>query len=1071
MHRANRFFIWASIFILFSVSGLGSVQALEPVKSKIVIGFGIHDTPGGLEIVSIAPNSAAADASLTAGDIIVAVNGQPVKTRKDLQEKIYPTLLPFTPAGMTIQRGGGTMEVTVVPKGFLRFELRDVPPRKFVIPGVPETPASAPKSAIEALDQMNTLKQVIFNPQTGAIELVGTYDDRFATGPIPYLDLLKTALQYPNPAMTIVPTQETKALLAEMRNSKEERRPQAVAQIAINLLLGHPHLERERQALFAAFAKEFGITAEEEIAMTNFFELDNTTGIIPPQIARIQEKLLRNLGYDEVADAFVVLAVNAPGAAEQALGKLGKSPGEYPGNITLQAYFALQEKLINKTVQWAIDKKDEINKGDQLALLIQQQRRLRPEWDKSRKKMVTANVLTKLLLSDEASRILGNIPRPVESTTIAKELDPSSQLYRIMYEADYAMKSRDTFPELFAEVPGSMNRFEYMAMTATNNRYKNLLGTTRYWLEPRKVDMEFSPDKTVVSFGNAEIRMFSHSIDLTTMKDIDFPDELSPDVNWDGWCAMLSDNYDAYAHVVPSFHRLREAAKMIALARWITAEHIAVNLTSVVQEKWQAPAKVPGFWSYGFSVQFFDEGSGGRLRSWNHSAVGGVSFKAKSNWTSYTPAPVSQTNVSNQLSLSSQLGQKAAQAAVTGSLENAKYLAELSAQAMTGSLNAANLAKMNISVPEVKGMAVSTSSVQLQKEIVKKTYQQINTMIENPTSKGTSAVILNQLSTLYDQARNNPASASDYLVKLQTGQLSGFSPTTPVNQAPQSPSQTPPVEAHPAAAAVCSEKSLGDAALSDARKSDVAQKLRAAREKLQYINTALKNLIAINIKTRAEMEKWTGEIDTAYTESKARAWEAVNDLLLDAAPEALQKNHQEALETIDAVKSVWLKAIASEADPRKVAEIKNGINTLDTLKKSLTDSNQLLRNYQDIKQYYDVDKGNREAKNTFEQLENAGSGIAQLLLNQEFVKKALDAQLRKWPGKNLDFFTSLYTVGKATNYACSFFGDIMRQQFAWKPVMESLQKDLKFNEQAMDKLRRASAQTEKEIGCLEALLH
>ncbi|HWR30700.1 MAG TPA: hypothetical protein VN631_12810, partial [Negativicutes bacterium] len=820
-------------------------------------------------------------------------------------------------------------------------------------------------------------------------------------------------------------------------------------------------------ALIIAYAKQYDISAEEYAALYNYFTFDNTTGSVPPPIARIHEKLLRNLGYDEVADALVLLTGNAPDAAEQALRKLGKAPGFYPGSLPLQANFALQENLSGKVLQWAIDKRDEIAKVDQTEFLIRMQRQLLPEWDKARQKNVNANVLTKLVLSNEASQIMGDIPRSGEAMLVAKDVDPASQLYRILYEADYAMKSRDSFPELFVAIPGSVSKYEYMAMTATNNRYANLAEKTRFWLEPRKVELEISPDKTLVSFGNAEIRMLAHLIDRYSNKSIEAPDTLSPDVNYDGWCNLLADNYDAYAQIVPSFHRLREAAKIVALARWINDEHIPVNLSNVTQEKWQPPITVPGFWSYGFSIQFLETG-GGSMKSWKHSFIGGISFKAKSNWTSYKPAPVSETKAFNQLALSNHLGQKAAQAAISGNLESAKHLAELSAQAMTGALTPANLAKINLPVPELKAAPTTTSGVQLQKEMVKKTYQQINGMIQNPASKSSSTATLNQLSNLYDQARNNPAAASDYLVKLQTGQLSALPvvasppPTTP----PPAPTGTNP----PPAALVCSENSLGDSPTADKRKADVAQKLREAREHLQYLNTALKNLAAINAKTRAELDKWTAEVETAYAKSQARLWDALNDLLLDAAPEALQKNHEDALGTIDVVKATWLKTVLAEKDPRKLAELKKGVESLDALKKSLTDSKQLLQNYQDLKLYYDVDKGNQDAKNTFDQLKNVGAGIGQLLLNQELVKKALDSALIKVTGKSLNFFNSLYTVGKATNYACGFIGDIMRQQFAWQPVMESLQKDLTFNEQAMTKLRLDAAQTAKEIDCLDLLL-
>lgn len=1064
-HAKLRIIIAGCLCFLLAVS-LASIQAKDPVASKIYLGIIPQDTPNGVVITAVEANSSAADAALKAGDIMLSINGLPVKSRKELQEVIYPTLTPYTPFALLVRRGGASQEITVVPKGVLRLEIKNIPARKFAIPGVPDSIPAPPRSVVEALDQINTLKQVVFDPQTGSIEIVGTYDERFATGPIPYLDLLKTAVQYPTPAMSLVYAPETEALLDEVRVRDDKAGPKVVATRAIMLLLGHPDLERERQALISAYARQYDISAEEYAALYNYFTFDNTTGSVPPPIARIYEKLLRNLGYDEVADAFALLTGNAPDAAAQALGKLGKAPGAYPGSLPLQAYFALQEKQTGKVVQWALDKRNEVAKSDQTDLLIRQQRRLLPEWDKARQKNVNANVLTKLVLSNEASQIMGDIPRSGEAMLVAKDVDPASQLYRILYEADYAMKSRDSFPELFAAVPGSLNKYEYMAMTATNNRYANLAGKKRFWLEPRKVELEISPDKTMVSFGNAEIRMLAHMVDRNTNKDIEAPDALSPDVNWDGWCNLLADNYDAYAQIVPSFHRLREAAKIVALARWINDEHIPVNLSNVTQEKWQPPLKVPGFWSYGFTIQFFETG-GGRIDSWNHSFVGGVSFKAKSNWTSYTPATVSETKVSSQLSLSSHLGQKAAQAAISGNLESAKHLAELSAEAMTGALTPANLAKMNLAIPEVKAATLSTSGVQLQKEMIKKTYQQINGMIQNPASKTSSSATLSQLSNLYDQARNNPASASDYLTKLQTGQLSSLPTSAPPTAAPQKPA---PTAALPIVSSVCSEKSLANSVSDDKRKAAVAQKLREAREHLKYLNTALKNLAAINAKTRAELEKWTTEVENAYAASQARVWDALGDLLLDAAPESIQKNHEDALGTIDAVKATWLNNVLTEKDPRKLAELKKGVESLDALKKSLTDSKQLLKNYQDLKLYYDVDKGNQEAKTTFDQLKNAGTGIGQILLNQEPIKKALDSALIKVTGKSLDFFNSLYTVGKATNYACGFIGDILRQQFAWKPVMESLEKDLTFNAQAMEKLQRDASQTAKDIDCLELLL-
>ena len=265
------------------------------------------------------------------------------------------------------------------------------------------------------------------------------------------------------------------------------------------------------------------------------------------------------------------------------------------------------------------------------------------------------------------------------------------------------------------------------------------------------------------------------------------------------------------------------------------------------------------------------------------------------------------------------------------------------------------------------------------------------------------------------------------------------------------------------------KESAEDPALSAKRKAYLTQKLSAARERLQYINTALKKLIAINTKERAELEKWTADIDKAYDESLNRVWEALNDLLLDAAPDALQKNYSDALSTIDAVNAAWLKGVVTETDPRKLAEFKNGIESLENLKGSLGEANKLTKNYQDTKLYYDVDKGDMKANDTDEQLKRQHrhrTAHSQPGTCQEGIGLNTD----QTNGKESRLFQFVVHVGKATNYVCGFFGDVMRQQFVWKPLMEQLQNNLVFNQQGMEKLRLSAAQTSQAIDCLEKLL-
>ena len=197
------------------------------------------------------------------------------------------------------------------------------------------------------------------------------------------------------------------------------------------------------------------------------------------------------------------------------------------------------------------------------------------------------------------------------------------------------------------------------------------------------------------------------------------------------------------------------------------------------------PDKTPTFWTLERVYQ--QEPDGSYVAYVMRGEEGGVSFKSKGNWTQITPVPSTTTQVLNQLALSAGLGQEAVQAAQSGNLENARYLADLSAQAMNGSLSKSDLAKINIPVPQGATGPVLPDSVQLQKEILKKTHQQIAVMIQNPTASGAASATLNQINNLYEQVRNNPAAASEYLVKLQTGQLSSTPPPAkPPERKPES---------------------------------------------------------------------------------------------------------------------------------------------------------------------------------------------------------------------------------------------------------------------------------------------
>ncbi len=187
---------------------------------------------------------------------------------------------------------------------------------------------------------------------------------------------------------------------------------------------------------------------------------------------------------------------------------------------------------------------------------------------------------------------------------------------------------------------------------------------------------------------------------------------------FDEWSQVLNSHYDDYARLIPPFHEVREAAKIIALANWLIKEKVPTDLRNVQQEKWDNPGRVPGFWRSALSYK----GDDGGPETLSVAYSGGVTFK-RQNWTEITPAPPArETGAANDLALSAHLGQRAVQEAEGGDLDAARHFAELSAQAMSGGVSPAELAKMNIAMPPTVAVPLSPERVQLQQALLQRTH-------------------------------------------------------------------------------------------------------------------------------------------------------------------------------------------------------------------------------------------------------------------------------------------------------------------------------------------------------------
>jgi|GEM_PF-840667 len=800
-----------------------SWQPAQGSQAQVYLGMAVADSNDGVVVSAVCINSPADVAGFLRDDVILTVQGRPVSQASDLESGDGHLLRPYERAWFKVRRQGETIRLILVPSGHQRLVLREVESLiHFAVPGVPAERAAAPANAIESLNACNVLTNAFIDRKTGEIEIAGHYDARFPTGPIPYLDLLKTAIKNPNPAFTLDPDEKDVQLanqrfaIRELTTYQPFSLEETYAGQVYAVVMGHSDAELDRQRLLRLHAREYGLSPEDFVLLRNHLFLDADGRVVPPEIAEILETVLTNLGYEKGAQAWAaVAATTANDAAARALQVLQKRQGDYPGSLRVQAFLALLDEVRPQNAgRWGGLVQDVAAgqmREEELVVAIQQV--LLPEHNKARTSNIYVDMFSKLILSGAPYGMMADIPfRGVKVHVIPKALEPTSQMHRIFYEADYSLKSIYLMPELF---PAAVRAPSLAAMW-------ELEGATRFrqWLEPRKVAMSISDEKSEISFGEVgmelkfEITQAERSRATPTRDGGSRNDGSADDIDkitlkWkeehaSAYCRHVSTEYDAYAAVLPSFHELREAAKIVALARWINAESFSVDLDSVVQEAWNPPRFIYALIEPGFGLTYGKDDSAMATRhvAAQHGLVwfdlksaedistiyplmkwsGGVSFR-ENDWVTYESSPASNPRMPDALVVSNQIGQQAAQAALAGNLESARNLAELSAQAMLGKLTINELAKVNIR-PERPATPPTAAAVRLHKELSISTYQQIEALRNGSTDLRSAKDSLSKISGIYRQVQVQPAAATRYLSR-----------TAPIRQKNQSSSPSaPPVD-------------------------------------------------------------------------------------------------------------------------------------------------------------------------------------------------------------------------------------------------------------------------------------
>ncbi|MCX5705976.1 MAG: hypothetical protein NTZ92_07970 [Candidatus Omnitrophica bacterium] len=615
-------------------------------------------------------------------------------------------LLVFVQNDAWAQRGGATTTQPGAGTATQRGEVRKAR-RHGITSGVTAINQSLPSElspapAKRSLTDINLLKYAFIDSKTRVVTLVGSYDKTYATGPIPYYDLLKETLESPYPYFSLEPTQATRSAVDNLQaNIASDTQRMFNDRAYVNewtqrlmfLLLRDLQLQQDHYRFVKKAADAFKVSNDEVMQI-----LSLTNGDYPsPEMQVIMIKVLKGMGYNNVAFA-LEYADGSRETARKIYTKFGRINEIEPiwakwdareitdaqGKIEIASRLygsyllelgvpAAEVSAKENAVRSGSMSLDELEKfyTDKLTASIV---------DNIGVKMFNGVTLSQALLSK-----LYNVPLP-QMELVFKNLPAQTNLAKVMFEADYMLKSLTALPDVKEKVPGHLTNLEYLDEESRKQGIRTPTGAggeVRNTLLPGNVKMRISPNGKVVAFDDAQVKI--ESALLKPVGNLGSAETLVRN-SFTAYGNFLTGRYDLYARAYPPLHRMREVEKLIALARWAKANNYKLVVDKSEGSKVSLPATASGFWNAIFAADQQEV-------SLTVVALGGADFSQQygDSWAQSSSDPTVENSAVKQLAASTAFAQKAAEEAIAGNLENARDLAEKSAQAMTGNIDISQL--------------------------------------------------------------------------------------------------------------------------------------------------------------------------------------------------------------------------------------------------------------------------------------------------------------------------------------------------------------------------------------------
>ncbi len=657
-------------------------------SQRISLGIVMSDTPKdwnveGAVVTKVLLDSPADDAGIMSGDILVDLNGQSIKNHNDLQ-KAVAGLATGQSYKVTARRGNQTL-------------VMDATNRQYAASGSASNPTK------RRLSDINVLKYAFIDPQSRVVTLVGKYDQNYKTGPIQYYELLNDALKSPYPWFSLEPTQATRNAVNDI-NAKIGTDVQRMysepdycttwANRLMGLILNDPTLNLDRARLLKKGAQAFQISENEMLTVLQKSlnpSTDSGDEMIP-----ITGKILIGLGYNQVGAALISNSEGS-GRALELLGITTEAQAIVAkfnsGEMTKDRASVELAVLIESAMLRGLNVPN--NEIESRANNVLNGRMSVADFQKFMEDHMSAilvdsvglKMFNGLTLSHELLSKLYDAPAP-QMNLVFRDLPADSLLGDVLFRADYAMKSICSNPDVKERIPEFLSEMDYMydASIKTGIRIPSDVGASAgHRLIPGEVRMQVSPSGTLVSFDDAQVKIIGWVIETDgakcTPKVANFMKSCIED-----YAGYMTQHYEELSKVYPELHRIREAEKLIALARWAKANNYRIVVDQAYGIRMaQAPTAI------GFIQGVFTADQ--KEFSLTVIAEGGAAFDKDEGeaWIQPTVNTSVTADVSKQLVMSAVMAKQAAIDALGGDLEAARDMADKSARAMTGEIDLTQL--------------------------------------------------------------------------------------------------------------------------------------------------------------------------------------------------------------------------------------------------------------------------------------------------------------------------------------------------------------------------------------------